>query len=395
MKKILVLGGARAQLNLIRIAKEMGIYTVVVGTAGNYPGYKIADEYKPVDIFDKKGVLKIARELEINGISMVCSDFGLSTVGYVCDKMGLSGISEYSAEVSSNKMRMKELFEKADVKTAKYNIIKNDKDAIKASNDLAFPIIVKAVDLQGSRGIYICEDPQSLMLNYKKSIAESRVDYCLAEEFLIGEEFGAQAFVYNGEVLFVLPHGDKTIAINSSQVPMYHYIPYMEGNVELNRKVDRICRKAIKALALDNCAVNIDLILKDGEPYVIEIAGRAGANCLPEMVSAKYGINYYKMVVLCAMGDDPKGYFDSRNEIENAVMTKMIFSRNNGVIENVVNCPAEIQLFVKTGDFIHEFTNSRDYIGQVICVDSNICNCEQRISALESQIQLKLKKVIC
>lgn len=392
MKKILILGGARAQLELIKTAKEMGIYTVVVGTAGDYPGYKIADEHLPINIFDKEEVLRVARELDINGISMVCSDFGLSTVGYVCDKMGLSGLSEYSAEVSSNKLRMKELFEKADVKTAKYKIIKNDIDAIKATQDLAFPIIVKAVDLQGSRGIYICEDSQTLMFHYKKSIAESRVDYCIAEEFLIGEEFGAQAFIYNGEVLFVLPHGDKTIAINSTQVPMYHYVPYMEGNVELNRKVDRICRKAIKTLSLDNCAVNIDLILKDGEPYVIEVAGRAGANCLPELVSAKYGINYYKMIILCAMRDDPMGYFYSRNEIAKTVMTKMIFSRNSGIIEKVVHCPAKIQLFVKEGDFVQKFTNSRDYIGQTICVDSNIHNCEQRISEWESQMHLILKE---
>ncbi len=392
MRKILILGGARAQLELIRTAKEMGIYTVVAGIAGDYPGYKIADEYAEVDIFDKKGVLNVAQELAINGISMVCSDFGLSTMGYVCDQMGFCGISEYSAEVSSNKQKMKELFEKANVRTANYRIIKEEEDAIKASQELSFPVIVKAVDLQGSRGIYICEDVLSLMDSYKKSIAESRVDYCIVEEFLVGEEFGAQAFVYNGEVLFVLPHGDKTIAINSTQVPLYHYIPYMENDVELNRKVDTICRKAIKALSLDNCAVNIDLILKDGEPYVIEVAGRAGSNCLPELVSAKFGINYYKMVILAAMGDDPKGYFNTGDVKPNAVMTKMIYSPNNGIIDTVVCCPSNIQLFVKAGDTVRKFTNSRDYIGQTICVDNSLLSCERKISEWESQINLILKE---
>lgn len=393
MKKLLVLGGARAQLELIRTAKEMGIHTVAAGIAGDYPGYKIADEYAEVDIFDKKGVLNIAQELAINGISMVCSDFGLSTVGYVCDQMGLCGISEYSAEVSSNKLEMKKLFEKAKVRTANYRIIKDESDAIKASQELRFPVIAKAVDLQGSRGIYICEDVQSLLNGYKKSIAESRVDYCIVEEFLVGEEFGAQAFVYNGEVLFVLPHGDKTIAINSTQVPLYHYTPYIEDNIELTRKVDVVCRNAIKALSLDNCAVNIDLILKDGEPYVIEVAGRAGANCLPELVSTKYGINYYKMVILGAMGDDPKSYFVKGNIIKDAIMTKMIFSKKNGMIEKVANCPPEIQLFIKEGDMVRDFTNSRDYIGQTICTDSCIQECERRISEWESQINMILKAI--
>lgn len=392
MKKLLVLGGARAQLALIKEAKKMGIYTVVVGIAGDYPGYKIADEYIPVDIFDKKKVLEIAQQMDINGVSMVCSDFGLSTVGYICDKMGLSGLSEYSAVVSSNKLKMKELFEKAQVRTAKFFKVNDENDAIKASQMLTFPLIVKAVDLQGSRGIYICKDLQSLIDCYKKSIEESRVDYCIVEEFLVGEEFGAQAFVYKGDVLFVLPHGDKTIAINSTQVPLFHYVPYMDGDIDMNKKVDSICRKAIKALALDNCAVNIDLILKDGEPYVIEVAGRAGANCLPELVSAYYGINYYQMIIRCAMGDNPKGYFETGTEISNAVMTKMIFSNKDGIIDDVAYCPPEIQLFVKAGDTVREFTNSRDYIGQTLCIDRNIHNCEKKITEWESQIKINLKK---
>ena len=392
MKKLLVLGGARAQLALIKEAKKMGIYTVVVGIAGDYPGYKIADEYIPVDIFDKKKVLETAQQMDINGVSMVCSDFGLSTVGYICDKMGLSGLSEYSAEVSSNKLKMKELFEKEQVRTAKYIKVKVENDAIKASQILSFPLIVKAVDLQGSRGIYICKDLQSLMDCYRKSIEESRVDYCIVEEYLVGEEFGAQAFVYNGEVLFVLPHGDKTIAINSTRVPLFHYVPYMEDDIDMNKKVDSICRKAIKALALDNCAVNIDLILKDGEPYVIEVAGRAGANCLPELVSAKYGINYYQMIIRCAIGDNPMGYFETGTEISNAVMTKMIFSNKDGIIDDIAYCPPEIQLFVKAGDTVREFTNSRDYIGQTLCIDRNIRNCENRIREWESQLKINLKK---
>ena len=37
-------------------------------------------------------------------------------------------------------------------------------------------------------------------------------------------------------------------------------------------------------MGLDNCAVNIDMILKDNKVYMIELTGRAGANCLPELV---------------------------------------------------------------------------------------------------------------
>lgn len=38
--------------------------------------------------------------------------------------------------------------------------------------------------------------------------ASSRTDSYIIEEFIEGEEFGAQAFVYRGKVQFILPHGD-------------------------------------------------------------------------------------------------------------------------------------------------------------------------------------------
>ena len=71
----MILGGGQAQLELIKTAKAMGLYTIVVGISGNYPGYEIADKCFFVDIFDKEKVLDIAKEELIDGISMVCSDF--------------------------------------------------------------------------------------------------------------------------------------------------------------------------------------------------------------------------------------------------------------------------------------------------------------------------------
>jgi len=391
MKTLLVLGGARAQLKLINTAKEMGLRTVVVGIPGNYPGYELADVYIPVDIYNKEGVLKVAKQYSINGISMVCSDFGLSTVGYVCDEMGLSGLSEYAADASSNKLKMKQLFEQENVRTAKFRMIRNDCDVNDAVQVLSFPLIVKSVDLQGSRGIYICHDIQSLLDCYKLSIEESRVDYCIVEEFIEGEEFGAQAFVYNGEVIFVLPHGDKTMKINSTQVPLIHYTPYKENNKELLCEIGDLCRRAIKALTIDNSAVNIDLIIKDNIPYIIEVAARAGANCLPELVGTKLGLNYYKMVILGAIGENPKTYYESAHPFIGSVMTKMIFSQKGGVVTSIESCPSNITLFVKEGDEIRSFTNSRDYIGETISIGDSLNECEQKIKMWENNLQLSIK----
>lgn len=43
-KKIMILGGGQAQIELIKTAKELGLYTIVVGIDGDYPGYEYADK---------------------------------------------------------------------------------------------------------------------------------------------------------------------------------------------------------------------------------------------------------------------------------------------------------------------------------------------------------------
>ena len=44
MKKVMILGAGTYQVPLIKKAKEMGLYTIVVSIKGNYPGFSIADE---------------------------------------------------------------------------------------------------------------------------------------------------------------------------------------------------------------------------------------------------------------------------------------------------------------------------------------------------------------
>ena len=44
MKKIMILGAGIYQVPLIKTAKRMGLYTIVVSIPGNYPGFALADK---------------------------------------------------------------------------------------------------------------------------------------------------------------------------------------------------------------------------------------------------------------------------------------------------------------------------------------------------------------
>jgi biotin carboxylase len=256
---------------------------------------------------------------------------------------------------------------------------------------LTYPIIIKATDLQGSRGICIVRDESSLLSSYREVMSLTHKDYCIVEEFITGTEFGAQAFVYHGDILFVLPHGDETIMCKTA-VPVGHYMPY-EMNSELAADVDLQALKAIMALGLDNCAVNIDFIERDNKAYVIELTGRGGANGLTDITGMHYGINYYEMIIKMALGNDPNEVFNHRRSIPYASKSEMIKSAESGIVK-AIKVPkieqSEINLFITEGSEVRRFTNCNDAIGEVFVYADTQEQCCQKIDEITSNLTIEL-----
>lgn len=389
-QRILINGAGRGCLNLIKTAKKMGLYTIVTGMEG--PCIAYADKvYREVHPGHPEEVLEVAIKENVDGVATTCNDMGLESVGYCCDKLNLQGLSWNAAKISSNKLLMKELLVKNEVRTAKFYNIHNAEDLNKASDELQMPVIIKATDLQGSRGIQIVRDVQELESAYKDVMSLTKKDYCIIEEFIEGTEFGAQAFVYNGEVLFVLPHGDETIMCKTA-VPVGHYMPY-DMNEELAKDVERQSREAIKAVGLNNCAVNIDFIERDNKAYIIELTGRGGANGLTDITGMHYGINYYEMIIEMALGNNPKDVFENRAEKPFAAKSEMIKSTVSGVVKTI-SVPmiedGEINIFVKEGDEIRSFTNCNDAIGEVFVRAESIEACNRRTEEILNDIKFNL-----
>lgn len=309
-KRLLLQGASRGNLGLIRTAKANGVYVVMTGMGGDFPCNPYADKFCYADISDPEAVLKIAQKEKVDGAIICCSDTGLKAIGRVNDVMGFSGLTEKAADNSSNKYLMKKRLVAAGVRTAKFFMIHNVEELNKAVSEIGFPVIIKAVDLQGSRGINIVKKESALVESFKDTMTLTKKDFCIIEQFIVGKEFGAQSFVYNNEVLFVLPHGDETYMAKTA-VPIGHFMPY-KMNEELYTDVCEQVKRSIEALEFNNCAVNVDFIEKDGKAYIIELTGRVGANCLPELTGNYFGINYYEMILATCLGESPLPIFNKR-----------------------------------------------------------------------------------
>lgn len=374
MKTLLILGAGIYQVPLIKTAQNLGIRTIVASIPGNYPGFEIADKVCYENTTDYEKILEVAKSENVDGVVTAGTDVAVITIGKVCDALGLKGLSFEAAELATDKLKMKKCYEENNVRTARFReIYFDDADYADKISALTMPLMFKSVDSSGSRGIIKVDSPEEF--DSAKAIVKdnTRSDYFIVEEYVEGEEFGAQAFIQNGKLEFILPHGDYVFK-GDTGVPIGHFAPY-----DLDSEVIEDAREqlaaAAKAMKLDNCAINADFILKDGKTYVLELGGRSGATCLAELVSIYYGIDYYEKIIRVAIGEDVD--FSVCRDVDakgsgTANASHLLMSDKDGIIKSQTNNNdadpdiVEVQFDYKPGDVVHKFRVGPHRIGHVI-----------------------------
>ena len=103
MKKILVVGAGIGQLYLAKKIKDRGDFLITVTLPGNQPVIDIADKVCYEDVFNKEGVLQIAKRERIDAVISDQNDMMMPTVSFVAEHMGLPGNSTTVINAYCNK----------------------------------------------------------------------------------------------------------------------------------------------------------------------------------------------------------------------------------------------------------------------------------------------------
>lgn len=370
MKKIMILGASIYQVPLIRTAKQLGIYTIVASIPGEYPGFAIADKVYEINTTDKEAILAVCEEEQVDGICTTGTDVAVATIGYVCEHMGLAGISEAAALRATDKAQMKEAFRAGSVAAADFRRAESFEEVCAAAQEIGFPVVVKRVDSSGSRGITIVRDPSGLREAYDNALARSGKPYVLVEQMLRGTEIGVDGMVQNGELVFFAPHDKFVYQTDSIMIPAGHGFPY-RGSDALLEELHTQLRRAVKALGLDNCSVNADVFVDGDRAYVVEIGGRTGATCIPELISLYYGFNFYEKILQNAFGE-PVSFAPKQRRVP--CMAKLLMSPVDGTITwvdeerlaAIRRQSAVVALDYPVGHAVERMVNGTTRIGHVV-----------------------------
>ncbi|TRY30772.1 ATP-grasp domain-containing protein [Aliiglaciecola sp. M165] len=393
MKKIMVLGGGVYQVPLIEQIKDSGNFAIVVTPDGNYPGIDIANLHIDMDTRDVERVTDKAIELNIDAIVTTGTDVALPLLGKISDTLNLPGPSYESAKCCTDKVLMKSKLVENRILTANFGVFDTLNDFLGNKKDFGYPIMVKAPDSSGSRGITKVDSPDNLESAFKDALEASASKKVIVEEFLEGFEIGAQVVVVNGKVLDVIVHGD-IVTQPPICVPIGHFLP-LELEEELHHKITKLAEATVVALEIDNCISNFDIMVVEDNPFIIEVGARMGATCLPENVGIYNSMNYYQLLLDISLGDEIN-YKPSKKKQAN--ISRLLMSPESGKVASVKFPNAEsfidnftISMDIKPGDNVKKFVNGTDRIGQVIVHGDTLSECEALMESILKQIEVKFE----
>ncbi|MDY3918756.1 MAG: ATP-grasp domain-containing protein [Candidatus Limivivens sp.] len=396
MKKLMIMGAGASQVPLIQAAKRLGYHTIVTSIPGNYPGFSIADTCCYADISKPEEVLEAAVKYGISGITTCGMDTGIRAIGRVCDELGLTGISYEAACTFTDKYLSKKSFQTSRTPCAEAFRIEKRTDLEEALQKLRLPVVLKAVDLMGSRGIYRCDTKEEAFANCEKVMEHTSRDYCLAEEFLEGLLFGAEGMMTDGKLDYLLPYGTDIYHESTIATSIGHFVPFPDA-AQYQEQMEETLLGALRGAGARSTPFNCDLMLKDGKVYLIEINGRAGASCLSETVGIYFGIDYYETICRQAMGEPVRDCFRLKNGRGRASISRMLTADRDGILEEI-RLPREektenyeLILNVREGDPVRFYQYGRDRLGQVIVQGDSLMECREAMENVLADIHFGIR----
>jgi len=373
-KKILLLGGLRYLIPVIKAAHELGLYVITCDYISDNIAHKFSDEYHNVSIIDKEAVLKLAKQLKIDGIMSFAVDPGVITAAYVAEKLGLPSCPYESVLILQDKALFREFLTKHNFTVPVANGFNKEDITDCDLTQFNFPVIVKPVDSAGSKGVTKVNSKDELEPAIKIALSNSFSGRYIIEDFIEQKGFSSDTdcFSIDGEMKFFSFSNQRfdNGAANPYTPSAYSWPSTISSENQENLKIE--LQRLINLLNLGTSIYNVEVRESiEGKAYIMEMSPRGGGNRLSEMLKYATGVDLIKNSVQAAIGDDSldvtqKAYNGYWAEIILHANMKGHFQRVD--IDNEINKKhvVELDLWVKQGDTVSEFNGANDAIGTLI-----------------------------
>ncbi len=304
MKQLLLLGGSRYLLPVIREAKALGCRVITCDYLPDNPAHRFSDAYANVSIVERDAVLALAKELQVDGIMSFACDPGVVTAAYVAEKLGLPNVGPYeSVALLQDKGRFRAFLQENGFRVP---LARSFTELVPAQREIRrFPVMVKPVDSAGSKGVSRVDALKELPSAVRTALAFSRCGRFLIEDYIepAGFPSDTECFSVDGELRFV--------SFNNQYFDRQAENPYTPAGFTWPSSMPAAAQEELRGelqrllhlLHMGTTVYNVESRLgTDGQAYLMEVSPRGGGNRLCEMLQYTTGVNLIRNAVKAALG---------------------------------------------------------------------------------------------
>lgn len=321
LKKILIANRGEIAVRIIRSCREMGIKTVAVYSEADKTALhtKLADEAICIGpAISTKSYLNVKAIIEaacLTGADSIHPGFGFlsenNSFAKMCDEIGIKfiGPKPEIIELMGNKSKAKETMKSVGVPVVPGSdgLIYTMQEAINISNQIGYPVIIKASAGGGGKGIRIAYSEEELRKAYeivKQEALNSFNDDSIYIEKFIENPRHIEIQIMADEYGNAVHLGERDCTVQRKNQKMLEETPSGVIDSRLREKMGAIAVKAVKEVGYTNVGTIEFLVDKNKEFYFMEMNTRIQVeHPVTEMVT---GLDLIKQQIRIASGEKMK-----------------------------------------------------------------------------------------
>lgn len=393
-----MVGAGSCQINGIKRLKDKGYYCIAADYSPSSKGKKLSDMALLVDAFDAKGVTDQARAHHVDGILTMGTDQPVLTVAMAQEALGLPAfISPEVALSVTHKKVMKDIFAKNAIPTVAYTFVKPcfPEDTL---NRLKKPYVLKPVDSQGQRGIFLCHSLDEVRKNLPKTLAYSREDYALVESYYKNDEITVSGWVHE-DILHIFTVTDRVTFSPEDQIgvcqaheyPSRHFVGY-------EKDITKLTQKICQCFSIKEGPIYFQFFIGEQGLKVNEIACRIGGAYEDITIPYVSGVDILDLVIEGALGHPPRGLEKGqlKKSRPTCFSTELFFCKEGTItdmtpIEAIRDLPFihEAGYNYAIGDTISSLENASQRAGYAIVIGETEDELAASIDAFYKCLQIK------
>ena len=386
-KTLLIISGGIEAVDAIKRARDMGLHVVVSDMDANAPGFAYAHDRLIADVYGAEETTRAAERYArehrpIDGVLCVAADAPV-TAALVAEQLQLPGISVACAKLACDKLAMKRRFKECGVPVPWFAAIASASELDAVIAEHGTDLVIKPVDSRGSRGVQRLSRSRDLKGAFALAKKHSPTGRVMVEAYLDGPQISTESILTGGRC-HTPGFADRNYELLEVHAPFFienggDLPSHLPDDIQM--KVKDVVARAAAALGITNGTVKGDIVVHNGEPYVIDLNARlsGGFFCTRE-IPLNTGVDFIGCAIKVALGQ-PVSPEELKPKTSTAVIQRYAFPAPGRVVSVAgvdeamkVSGITDVIVTARPGDVIPPVGDKRPSAAMVLATGASRAN---------------------